>query len=110
VSIYDLLRHWSKETPDSIAIAATGRSSLSYARLCAQIDDVATQLNSARIGHNDRVAVAITDGPEAAVTNLGVACSAVCVPLDPRLQAGELDRGFSDLDVKAVITSQKCDR
>jgi oxalate---CoA ligase len=103
MAIYDLLTRWGHETPDSIAIAAPGRSSLSYAQLWTQIDYVVSQLKSVGVGHDDYVGVLLSDGPEAAVTYVGVACGAICVPLDSRLPGDELERQLSELDTKALV-------
>ena len=57
------------------------------------------RLRSLGVGRNDRVAVVLPNGPEAAVAMIAVAAGAVCVPLNPGFTADEWQRYFGDLRI-----------
>ncbi len=48
-------------------------------------------LNTMGIGRNDRVAIALGNGPELAVTFLAVAAGATSAPINPAYSADEFD-------------------
>src|SRR5438093_1281580 len=62
--IQRVLQRHAQQTPDAIAIAAPGRTSLSYQRLWTEIVDTAAVLRAFGLGEGDRVALVIPDGPE----------------------------------------------
>jgi oxalate---CoA ligase len=103
MSVYERLKAQADQRPNAIAVMAPGRRPLSYAQLRDQISQVVTTLNSLGIGRNDRVAVVLPNGPEAAVVLLGVAAGATCAPLDPRSRPEEFQGYLAGLDAKAVI-------
>ncbi|MEJ2552762.1 MAG: hypothetical protein P8079_01810, partial [Gammaproteobacteria bacterium] len=53
----------ARTNPDSIAISAPGRTPLSYGRLHDLIESRLAWLNSAGIGHGDRIAMVLPNGP-----------------------------------------------
>jgi acyl-coenzyme A synthetase/AMP-(fatty) acid ligase len=55
------------------------------------------------------VAVALPDGPDAAVMMISVAAGAVCVPLNPGFTADEWQRYFAELGVAALLTRPDID-
>jgi acyl-CoA synthetase (AMP-forming)/AMP-acid ligase II len=63
-------------------------------------------LNRAGIGRDDRVAIVLPNGPEAAAAFLGVATCATAAPLNPAYRQDEFDFYLSDLKAKAIIVSQ----
>ncbi len=97
------LRERIRQTPDAAAILALGRAPLTYACLGQEISSVTQDLNNLGIGRNDRVALILPNGPEAALAFLTIACCSTCAPLNPSYRAGEFEFYFSDLHVKAVI-------
>ena len=101
--IHQLLESQAQRTPDAIAITAPGRTPLTYRQLLWQIDNVVAWLNSIGVGRNDRVAIALPNGPEMAVAFLAVAAGATCAPLNPADRSHEFDFYLSDLNAKAVI-------
>ena len=53
-------------------------------------------INAMAIGRNDRVAIVLPDGPEAAVAFAAVAAAATSGPLNPAYRAGEFDSNLSE--------------
>jgi acyl-CoA synthetase (AMP-forming)/AMP-acid ligase II/thioesterase domain-containing protein/acyl carrier protein len=109
LSIYHLLKAQAELRPEAIAIAAPGRKPLSYSRLLQQVDVVVQTLNGLGVGRNDRVALVLPNGPEMAVSFLGVTAGATCAPLNPTYQANEFDFYLSDLKADALIVQSGAD-
>jgi acyl-CoA synthetase (AMP-forming)/AMP-acid ligase II/acyl carrier protein len=95
--------------PDGIALIAPGRPGLTYRELAAHAAGVQAALIGFGLGREDRVALVLPNGPEMATAFLGVACSAVCAPLNPDYRAEELDFYLSDLGVQAVVVEAGSD-
>jgi acyl-CoA synthetase (AMP-forming)/AMP-acid ligase II len=108
-TLHRILQKWAELTPDAIAIAAPGRAPLTYRCLFAHVETVSESLNAAGIGRNDRVVVALSDGPETTVAFLAVAAAASCVPLNPAYRAGELTSYIAHLGAKALIAPAEND-
>ncbi len=102
--IPNLLRHQEQKNPEAIAITAPGRIPLTYQGVGHNIQQVVTTLNAMGISRNDRVAIALANGPEMAMAFLGVASGATCAPLNPNYRAQEFDFYLSDLNAKVLIT------
>ena len=100
----DLLGYYAHTAPDRVAILAPGCPSLKYDALWVRTRDVVHGLRSIGIRRNDRVAVVLPDGPEAAVTMIAVATGAVCVPLHPGFTINEYQRYFAELRIAALVT------
>lgn len=86
-----------------MALLGKGRQPLTYAGLLQQLEQTVERLNCLGIGRGDTVAVALPNGPEAAVACLSVACGAACAPLNADSTAAEFERQLSALNVKAII-------
>jgi acyl-CoA synthetase (AMP-forming)/AMP-acid ligase II len=104
-----LLEYQAKRAPDVPAILAPGRAPLTYGRLYQHIDKMGRTLRAMGIGRHDRIAVVLPNGPEMAVAVLTVAASAACAPINPAYGAEELDRYFSDLRPRALVTQARID-
>jgi acyl-CoA synthetase (AMP-forming)/AMP-acid ligase II len=107
--LHHILEHQAKCIPDAPAILAPGRAPLTYGRLYQHIDKTRRALRATGIGHRDRVAVVLPNGPEMAVAILTVEASAACAPLNPAYGAEEFERYFADLQPRAVITQAGID-
>ena len=105
----DLLACYGRTAPNRNAILAPGRPPVTYGELWARANDAVRGLRSLGIGRNDRVAVVLPNGPEAAVAMIAVAAGAVCVPLNPDFTADEWQRYFGDLRVSALLTRADMD-
>lgn len=87
----------------AIAIGAPERMPLTYAALCALIDQTRAALNGLGIGRNDRVAIVLPNGPEMAAAFIAVSASATTAPLNPAYRADEFRFYLEDLNTKALI-------
>lgn len=108
-SIYRMLEAWAERSPEAIAIAAPGRSPLTYGRLHNQVEYAVKTLNASGVGRNDCVALMLPNGPEMAVAFLGVAAGATCAPLNPTYRTNEFDSYLSDLNAKALMVQSGTD-
>ncbi|MBT5049855.1 MAG: AMP-binding protein [Rhodospirillaceae bacterium] len=99
------LERVAQAQPNAKAILAPGRRPLSFAGLIRQMTDVRETLNSWGIGREDRVAVILTDGPEATVAFLGVTSGAIYIALNPAYTHGEFEAYLTLLRPKAIIVS-----
>jgi acyl-CoA synthetase (AMP-forming)/AMP-acid ligase II len=104
-----LLEHQASRIPDAPAILAPGRAPLTYRRLHQHVEQMGRTLRKMGIGRGDRVAVILPNGPEMAVAILSLASSATCVPMNPAYGAEELDRYFTALAPRALITQAGID-
>ena len=89
------------------AIGAPGRGALTYAGLRALVARTARDLNAMGIGRNDRVAMVLPNGPEAASAFVAIASSATTAPLNPAYRGDELDFYLSDLNAKALVIAEE---
>src|SRR5689334_6199747 len=105
-TIGGMLRAASRCDPESVAIAAPKRRSLSYGRLWCQVDGTVAWLNANGIGRGDRVAIVLPNGPELAVAFLGVSTGAVAAPLNPGYRADEFAFYLTDLRPRALIVER----
>ncbi len=107
--IYNLIATRARSNPDAIALVAPGRAPLSYGNLHEQINKIAATLNAMGAGRNDRVAIALPNGPEMAIAFLATASAATCAPLNPAYTLSEFDFYLSDLNAKALIVQSGID-
>lgn len=105
-TIVDLL---SRGAADAPAILAPGRPALDYAALRAMLPQVTGALRARGIGPEDRVAIVLPNGPEAATAFLALACAAATAPLNPAYREEELDFYLDDLKAKAVLVGPEED-
>ena len=82
---------------DAIALAAPGRTPLSYAGLRALVTTTLASLNAAGAGRNDRVAIVLDNGPEMAACFLACAAGTASAPLNPAYRADEFEFYLADL-------------
>jgi acyl-CoA synthetase (AMP-forming)/AMP-acid ligase II len=86
-----------------MAIAAPGRRPLTYEGLLSQAHAVRAALNSMGIGRNDRVVIALENGPEMAVAFIAMASCVTCVPINPAYRADEFEFYISRVNAKALV-------
>src|SRR3972149_5701170 len=103
LSIPRLLEARAEGASNAIAIAAPGRTPLTYGQLYEMVRENLSVLNAIGIGRGDRVGVVLPNGPEMAVAFLSVASMATCAPLNPAYRAGEFEYYLSDLNAKALL-------
>jgi oxalate---CoA ligase len=97
------IRRLAELQPDQAAIVATGFQPLSYRELQCLINEVRAALRLAGLGRSARIAIAIPNGPHAALAIVAVACSAVSVPLNPLQTLREVEIGLTALRPDAVL-------
>ncbi len=85
------------------AVGAPGRPWLGGPGLRNLAGEVVASLNAVGIGRGDRVGIVLPNGPEAATSFLGVACTCTAAPLNPAYKAEEFEFYLSDLKPRAVI-------
>ena len=85
------------------ALVAPERPNLNYKQLRQQIIDLAAQLNKFGIGRGDRIAIAMTNGPEMVVTFLAAAMCGTAAPLNPKYSQAEFTFYYEDLNASALI-------
>ncbi len=101
-TMYDVVRHWAGETPDSPALLQHGRAPLTFGELLRAIDAMGTTLNGWGLGRNDRIAVVHPGGRDMAAAIIGIWNYATPVPLNPDNTLGEIALQLRDMRVKAV--------
>ncbi len=101
-TILELLGHGAADAP---AILAPGRPALTFGRLRGMLPGVTGVLRAQGIGPEDRVAIVLPNGPEAATAFLTLACAAATAPLNPAYREEELDFYLDDLRAKAVVVT-----
>jgi oxalate---CoA ligase len=90
----------------SVAIAASGDRTLTYADLRGHVERTVAALNGFGVGRNDRVALVLPTGPEMATAFVAIAAGATAAPLNPAYRAEEFEFYLSDLRAKALIVEQ----
>jgi oxalate---CoA ligase len=101
--IFDVIRSCARQTPASAALLAPGRATLDYGGLYAQLCDVGAALNDGGVGQGDRVALLISNGPEAATAFLSVSCFATAVPVNLEFGVDELRGLLRDMRIGAFM-------
>jgi acyl-CoA synthetase (AMP-forming)/AMP-acid ligase II/acyl carrier protein len=99
----------SRSASGAEAILAPERRALDYDGLKRQVLSTAAALRARGIARNDRVAIVVPNGPEAATTFLGVSAAATSAPLNPSYRTEELTFYLSDLAAKALVISAELD-
>jgi acyl-CoA synthetase (AMP-forming)/AMP-acid ligase II/acyl carrier protein len=108
-TIWKILRAGASYLSESPAILAPKRLPLSHSRLWRQVRGMAAWLKTAGIGRSDRVAIVLPNGPDMAVSFLGVSTCAVSAPLNPAFRAEEFEYYLADLQPKALIVQRGVD-
>lgn len=106
-SLYDYLAAQTERAPNALAIAAPERLPLTYQALLDQTNEVRASLNAMGIGRNDRVVLALNNGPEMAVAFIATASCVTCVPLNPGYRVDEFEFYMSRLNATALIVDSE---
>ena len=104
-----LIADHATDNPAAFALLAPGRPPLTYARLHAEIWEHAHVLRAMGISKEDRVALLLPNGPEAALSFLATSTISVCAPLNPVCTVNELDAALSHIKPKVLIASPDLD-
>jgi acyl-CoA synthetase (AMP-forming)/AMP-acid ligase II len=87
----------------ALALAAPGRSDLSYAALRRQMAATVASLNGLGVGRDDAVAIVLPNGPEMAAAFVSIAAGATTAPLNPAYTADEFAFYLADLEAKLLV-------
>ncbi len=102
-TVLDLIRRQADLQPEAAALLAPGRPALTYRGLVEQAEAAAADLAAMGVRRGDRVALALPNGPEAAVAFLAVASLATCAPLNPAYSTREFEFYLSDLKARLLL-------
>ena len=106
-TLYQLIKSKAEMSPSATALLALEQGPLSYQGLFQHITATIQCLNGLGIGHNDRVAIVLPNGPAMATAFLSIAAGATSAPLNPNYREPEYDFYLSDLDAKALVILQE---
>jgi acyl-CoA synthetase (AMP-forming)/AMP-acid ligase II len=91
---------------DATALCAPGGTPLTYQALRTLVADVRQALGSRGIGHGDRVAIVLDNGPEMAAAFLTVGSAATAAPLNPGYRSDEFEFYLTDLRAKLLVVAK----
>ena len=94
---------------DAVAIGAPGLQPLRYGQLRALVARTVERLNALGIGRNDRVAIALKNGPEMASAFVAIAAGATAAPLNPNYRDEQFEFYLADLGPKALLVEAGVD-
>ncbi|MGI8925952.1 MAG: AMP-binding protein [Tepidiformaceae bacterium] len=103
-TIPDLLSAGGDADPALLVPGDDGWAAITYGELRGQVARLAGQLRGAGIGPQDRVAIVLPNGPEAAIAFLAVSSCAVAAPLNPQFREAEFAFYLRDLGARSIIT------
>ena len=110
VTLHAALTRIAQGAPDRPAVLSTRFAPLDHRGLQQMIEQTRLQLRLAGFGRDARIGVLLPEAPQAAVAIIAIACSAVAVPLDPRLGPAELDQFLQQLPLDALLISSDGDQ
>jgi len=109
MTVFQIVAAQARRTPGAVAIAAPERPPLCYGTLSAFLSNVGLQLRGLGVVRQDRVALVLPNGPQAAVAFLAVSACATAAPLNPGYRTQEFDFYLSDLNARAALVQAGTD-
>jgi acyl-coenzyme A synthetase/AMP-(fatty) acid ligase len=107
MTLLDMLDARRVERDAAPAILAPGCATLSYAELHARVYRAGEMFAALGLGRGARVATALRDGPDAAVTMLAAMCWATAAPLDPDGDAALAATLLREMRVDALVAPHR---
>jgi acyl-CoA synthetase (AMP-forming)/AMP-acid ligase II len=101
-TLFDLLSNGADQAP---ALIAPGGPVWSFADLRSQVQRLAEWLQNHGLGHGDRIAIALGNGPAMAITFLAAATAATAAPLNPKYRREEFAFYYEDTNARALIVA-----
>lgn len=101
-TLLDVLRQWALRQPSAPALVDP-LGTVDYSSLLQQVQHIGRALRAQQLTRDSRIAVASTSAPAMARLLLGVTTHAVCVPLDPALDAATASALFQRLGLSALV-------
>src|SRR5688500_10748057 len=108
-TVWELVFDRADFAPGAVAVMAPGRAALTFGELKRHITTLSAALHAEGIGRNDRVALALSNGPEMATAFLAIACCATCAPLNPEQTSEEFEFVLQNLQPRALIVGADSD-
>ena len=108
-TVWELVFDRAVSSPGAVAVIAPGRDALTFGELKRHITAMSTALNAEGVGRHDRVALALSNGPEMATAFLAIASCATCAPLNPEQTSEEFELVLKDLQPCALIVAADSD-
>lgn len=102
-TLEQLIRANARHYPTAACIVSATGACLTWQQLANQLARTRATLRAFGFGPNDRIALALANGPTLAVTFLAVAACAACAPLNPAYSADEFVFYLGDLKARALI-------
>ena len=87
----------------SVALSSPERPDATYGVLRGHVERTVAGLNERGLGRNDRVAIALPNGPEMAGAFVSIAAGATAAPLNPAYKESEFAFHLKDLGAKALM-------
>jgi acyl-CoA synthetase (AMP-forming)/AMP-acid ligase II/thioesterase domain-containing protein len=100
------IRGNARHAPSAPSLVSAAGAALTWQQLVEQLERTRAALRAAGFGPEDRIAVALENGPVLAATFLAVAACAQCAPLNPTYSEDEFTFYLDDLHAQALITSR----
>jgi len=91
------------------ALLAPDRAALTFGQLRGLVARATAQLRAAGVRREDRVALVVQEGPEAASAFLAAAATAAAAPLNPNYRRADFDFYLGDLDARVLVVSSTLD-
>ena len=102
-TIYQMLRGGAEASPEAIAITSPGCEPMTYWRLFEQVDCIIKCLAEIGVARNDRIAIVMPNSAEMIAVFLGICCTAISAPLNPRYTKQEIFSFLADLPATALV-------
>jgi acyl-CoA synthetase (AMP-forming)/AMP-acid ligase II/aryl carrier-like protein len=106
-AVGELVERQAERQPAAPALRAPGREHLDFGGLHRRIREFAGALRELGIRPDDRVAIVIDNGSEAAFVLLAVMSIATAAPLNPAYAASEFSFHLTDLRAKTLIVQSQ---
>ena len=104
-----LLETLAEERPDAVALLSPERSALRYSDLWLHVQALGDVLTLAGVAPGAAVATVLPNGIDAAISFLGIASYATCVPLNSALPADEMRFYLEDTRARFILLDQNTD-
>jgi len=102
-TLLSLVAHQHQLHPQRPAILDVHGATITYHDLRVRVTGIARELTALGVRREDRVAIVLPNGPDAALSFLGVAAVAAAAPLNPSYSRDEFAFYLGDLQAKLAI-------
>src|SRR5262249_59424283 len=101
-----VMRGKARLTPRAPAIVSAAGDALTWQQLVEQLEQAHAALRAFGFGPEDRIAIALENGPVLAAAFLTVAACVPCAPLNPTYSEDEFAFYLDDLHAQALDTAR----